>query len=133
MELFIPQRGHLFVPQKSYLFVPLKGLVVCPSKRATCLSLKKGYLFVPQEGLLVCPSIKDTHLSLNMGYLFVPQRGLLVCICLKKDTSICPPVRPWFSQVKLWYKITLLNTDNVCGTYSNSKIMILNTSIHWVL
>ena len=35
------------------LFVPRKGQSVCPSKRATCLSLKEGNLFITQRGNLI--------------------------------------------------------------------------------
>ncbi len=46
------------------LLVPPKGQLVCPSKRATYLSLKKGKMFVPQK----VPMPQDT-LSDNCGSL----------------------------------------------------------------
>ena len=57
--------------------------VVCPPKRATCLSIKKGNLSVPQKGNLsvpykvspVYPSKRATYLSPKKGNLYIPQKG----------------------------------------------------------
>ena len=85
----------MIVPKNDKLFVPQKGQVVCPSKRASCLSLKKGKLFVPQKDKLfvpqkgqnVCPSKRAKRLSLKKDGLIVPQKEQVVENMFKTSLS----------------------------------------------
>ncbi len=87
----------------------LSWWLVCPSKRATCLSLKKGDSFVPQKGQPVNPSIRVTCLSLNKSDSFVSQKGL----------PVCPSIRVTFLS---------RNKDGLCAPQNCNVIIMCKSS-----
>ena len=74
--MFVHQKWPIAYPTKRITCLSLKRTIVCPSKSVTCLSLK----------MTKCLSIKNaTCLSLKNDKVFVPQKGPVACMSLKKD------------------------------------------------
>ena len=72
--------------------------LICPSKRAILLSLKKGNSFVPQKGQSICPSKRAIHLSIKKANLFVPQKGQSICPSKKSTYLPFKIVNPFVPQ-----------------------------------